>query len=127
MTLLNARTGESARAAKPIDILLVDDSPGDVFLMRQALADQPFPVRIRVAKDGAQALELVHNRPDGADLVILDLSLPCGPGMMFLERCINPSPPVVVFSSSGSREDQLRALELGAREFVRKPSHFDAF
>ena len=127
MTLLNARTGESARAAKPIDILLVDDSPGDVFLMRQALADQPFPVRVRVAKDGAQALELVHNRQDDPDLVILDLAMPRAPGMMFLERCVNPNLPVVVFSSSGSREDQLRALRLGAREFIHKPTHFGAF
>ena len=124
---MNARNGEIAQPARPVDVLLVDDSPGDVFLMRQALADQPFPVRIRVAKDGAQALELIHNRQDDPDLVILDLAMPRAPGMIFLERCINPNLPVVVFSSSGNREDQLRALKLGAREFVRKPSHFDAF
>jgi DNA-binding response OmpR family regulator len=127
MIAINARNGDSARAARPIDILLVDDSPGDVFLMRQALAEQPFPVRIRVAKDGAQALELVHNRQDDPDLVILDLAMPRAPGMIFLERCVNPNLPVVVFSSSGSREDQLRALRLGAREFIRKPTHFGAF
>ncbi len=111
---------------KPVEVLLVDDSPGDVFLTRQALADEPYPVRVHVAVDGAQALRLLTEQDLHPDLMILDLEMPRVSGLMFLER-YHPTFPVVMFSSSANLNDQQRALELGAREFVRKPNHFEAF
>jgi CheY-like chemotaxis protein len=111
---------------KPIVVILVDDSPGDVMLTRQALAEEPFPVRCYVATDGAQALQLLTRLDIHPDLMILDLNMPRVSGRMFLER-YHPSFPVVVFSSSMNHDDRDRALELGAREFVRKPNHIEAF
>jgi chemotaxis family two-component system response regulator Rcp1 len=111
---------------KPIEVLLVDDSPGDVFLTRQALADEPHPIHVRVAVDGAEALRLLTEQNVRPDLMILDLDMPRVPGLAVLER-YHATFPVVVFSASASLDDQTRALELGAMAFVRKSNHFDAF
>jgi DNA-binding response OmpR family regulator len=97
-----------------------------VFLTRHALAEQPFPIYVHVARDGAQALQLLTGQSLHPDLMILDLDMPRVTGLAFLER-YHATFPVVVFSSSGSLEDQHRVLELGASEFVRKPNHFEAF
>jgi CheY-like chemotaxis protein len=104
----------------------MDDSPGDVYLMCQALAEEPFPIRVHVAKDGAQALQLLIEQNIRPDLMILDLDMPRVPGLAFLEQ-YSAVCPVVVFSASASPDDQNRAMELGAREFVRKANHFDVF
>jgi|HubBroStandDraft_6_1064221.scaffolds.fasta_scaffold2022406_1 CheY-like chemotaxis protein len=111
---------------KPIVVILVDDSPADVMLTRQALAEEPFPIRCYVATDGAQALQLLTGMDINPDLMILDLNMPRVSGPAFLER-YRPNFPVVVFSASTNLDDRDRALELGAREFVRKPNHIEAF
>jgi CheY-like chemotaxis protein len=113
-------------STKPIEVLLVDDSPADVFLTRQALTEHPFPVYVHLASDGAQALRLLTEQNLHPDLMILDLDMPRVTGLAFLER-YHAAFPVVVFSSSGNLQDQHRVLELGASEFVRKPNHFEAF
>jgi DNA-binding response OmpR family regulator len=97
-----------------------------VYLTRQALAEEPLSIRVHVAADGAQALRLLTEENIRPDLMILDLDMPRVPGLAFLEQ-YHATFPVVVFSASASSDDQNRALELGAREFVRKPNHFEAF
>ena len=104
-------------------MLIIDDSPSDVYLTRQALAEEPYPVHCHVAPDGAEALRLLSERSFHPDLIILDLDMPRVSGLVLLER-YRPVCPVVVFSSSENLADRHRALELGAREFVQKPRHF---
>jgi len=111
---------------KPIQVLVVDDSPGDVFLTRQALAEEPFPVHVRVAKDGGQALQLLIDEHLCPDLVILDLAMPQMPGLKLLEQ-YSPPCPIVVFTASDDPDDEHRARKLGATEYVRKPRHFDTY
>jgi PleD family two-component response regulator len=70
------RTSTRLCRLKPIVVILADDSPGDVMLNRQALAEEPCPVRCYVATDGAQALQLLTRMDMHPDLMILDLNMP---------------------------------------------------
>jgi CheY-like chemotaxis protein len=106
---------------KPLELLLIEDSPGDILLIRQVLSREPFPISIHAAVDGKQATEILAAGQFKPDLLILDLSLPRLSGLSFLERT-HPDAPVVVFTSSSNPQDRKRSLELGAKEFVQKPS-----
>jgi chemotaxis family two-component system response regulator Rcp1 len=89
-------------------ILLIEDNAGDVFLIRQALAEAPTPMGISVAIDGQQALQLLSNREFQPNLIILDLNDPKIPGIALLEQC-KPAAPVVVFTSSANPAEMQRA------------------
>jgi two-component system response regulator len=112
--------------ARPISVLLVEDSPGDVLMVRQALGGESLPIRVRVALDGEQAVQIMSGPDFRADVVILDLNLPKICGFSILQRT-RPTVPVVVFSSSSNPLDRQRSLELGAREFIQKPSDLDEY
>ena len=99
----------------------MEDEAGDILLMRQALMDEPFPVRIRVAVDGEQAMHLLAQEMFEPDVVILDLNLPQLSGLAVLQRS-PPEVPVVVFTSSSNPRDRQRSLQLGAKEYVQKPT-----
>ena len=107
-------------------MLLIEDSPGDVLMVRQALAAVSLPIRVRVALDGEQAIQIMSGGDFQADVIILDLNLPKVSGFSILQRT-RPTVPVVVFSSSSNALDRQRSLELGAREFVQKPSDLDEY
>jgi CheY-like chemotaxis protein len=107
--------------SKPVEVLLVEDNAGDILLMRQALAREPFPISVHVAVDGKQAMQMVAARHFDPDLVILDLNIPKISGLSFLE-CSQLDAPVVVFTSSSNPQDRRCAFELGAKEFVQKPT-----
>ena len=114
---------------KPVSILLVEDSPSEVFIIRDVLSEQLFPITLRVAVDGDQAIRILSNSANSdekPDLIILDLNLPKVNGLSVLERC-RPDVPVVMFSSSASSCERQRALELGAKEFVQKPMDYDQY
>jgi CheY-like chemotaxis protein len=111
---------------KPVELLLVEDNPGDILLISQVLRDEPIPIKIRVAVDGEQALQMLEDSEFRPDLVILDLNIPKVSGLSFLAR-YELEAPVVVFSSSSSPHDLRRSYELGAKEFVQKPSDLRAF
>ena len=111
---------------KPIEILLVEDNAGDILLVRQALAGEQFPINLHVAVDGKQAVQILAARQFEPDLVILDLNLPKLSGLSVLE-CSQASVPVVVFSSSDSPLDRRSAFELGAKDFVQKPTDLQAY
>lgn len=119
-------TIRSNRISKPVAVLVVNDNPGEVLLIRHILAREPFPVRVHAAVDGEQALRMLTERYLKLDLVILDLNLPKVSGLSFLQRC-QLDAPIVVFSSSSSSDDRIVSLELGAREFVHKPTDLEAF
>src|SRR6185369_8747827 len=110
---------------KPIKLLVVDDNAAEAYLVLYALEDSPRPVRLRRAKDATEGLQMLSER--AFDLVILDLNLPGLSGFDLLEQCDPTAVPVVMFSVSPNPADAKRALELGAREFVRKPVGLEAY
>ena len=111
---------------KSIEVLLIEDNSGDILLIRQTLAQEPFPVKVRVAMDGKQAIQILADRNVEPDLIILDLDIPKISGLSLLE-CNHVTKPVVVFTSSTRAQDRQCAFELGAKEFVQKPSDLDEF
>lgn len=112
---------------KPIEVLLVEDNAGDTLLVQQTLAEGPLPVRIHVARDGEQALQMLDDPNFTPGLIILDLNIPRIPGSAVLERYHSKKTPIVIFSSSWNEAEISRAMELGAREFAQKPMDLQAF
>jgi len=111
---------------KPLEVLLVEDNPGDILLIRQVLGNQAWPINVRVATDGKQAAQLLAARYFDPDLVILDLNVPKLSGLAVLE-CSQREIPIVVFTSSSDPLDRRCSFELGAKEFVQKPDDLDAY
>ena len=124
------------RAFRAIEILLVEDNPGDVRLTREALKGSKVLNHLNVVEDGVAALDYLHKvapyenvvRPD---IVLLDLNLPKKDGREVLGT-IKASPlrktiPVVILTTSQAEEDVLRAYHLNANCYVSKPVDFDQF
>ena len=120
----------------PVDILLVEDNPGDVRLTREALAEIKMANNLHVVEDGIQALEFLRRDGVYADkprprLVLLDLNLPRKDGREVLaEMKTDPKLrriPVVVLTTSDSEEDILRAYDLHVNAYVTKPLDLDQF
>jgi CheY-like chemotaxis protein len=107
-------------------IFVIEDNAGDVLLIRQILQEQPVPIRVHVARDGAQALFMLAEGQFQPDLILLDLNLPMVSGSWFLARS-KPAAPVVVFSSSSNPADIRDSTELGAKEFVQKPTDLEEY
>ena len=123
-------------ATKPIEILLVEDSPADILITREAFQDARLLNTIHVAEDGIQALEFLRREGSHAsaprpDLILLDLNLPSKNGREVLaEIKENPefkSIPVVILTTSNADEDILKAYDLHANCYVVKPVGFDNF
>jgi two-component system response regulator len=123
-------------ARKSFHILLVEDSPADVLLTKEALSDSKLLVELHVTENGMQAMEFL--RHNGAyseaptpDLVLLDLNLPLKDGREVLaEVKADPhlrSIPVVVLTTSQAEEDVLRAYGLHANCYITKPVDFESF
>jgi DNA-binding response OmpR family regulator len=110
-----------------MEILLVEDNAGDAVLIRQILAEASVPVNLHIARDGEQALTMLSDAHFRPALIILDLNIPRITGAALLERWKSLDTPVVVFSSSMNDAERARVLELGAREFVQKPTDIEAF
>jgi two-component system, chemotaxis family, response regulator Rcp1 len=122
--------------AQAIDILLVEDNPGDVRLIQEALRDGKLLNQLATVPDGQQAMAYLHkhgsfaqaNRPD---LILLDLNLPRMDGREVLAE-IKADPelrriPVVVITSSQAEEDILRSYNLHANCYVTKPVDLEKF
>jgi CheY-like chemotaxis protein len=107
-------------------IFVIEDNAGDVLLIRQILQQQQIPIRIHVARDGSQALFMLAEGRFQPDLILLDLNLPKISGCWFLEKS-KPKVPVVVFSSSSNPVDIQGSVELGAKEFVQKPTDLEEY
>jgi CheY-like chemotaxis protein len=103
------------------EVLFVEDSAGDALLTQQILAESALPVRLRIARDGEQALAMLANDRFRPAMIILDLSLPKLSGFEVLEQNPRKDIPVVIFSASMQTSDKERTLSLGAKEYVHKP------
>ena len=121
-----------------VDILLVEDNPQDAELTLRALKKHNLANRVQVARDGAEALELIfatgeHYEPLMANLkvILLDLKLPKVSGLEVLQRikadARTKSIPVVVLTSSHEDRDIKECYELGVNSYVVKPVEFDKF
>ena len=125
-----------AAQERPYHILLAEDSPADVGLVRLALRDQNFDHILHVATDGEEAIAFIEkadrdsNLP-GPDLILLDMHLPRYSGEQILQRLRSTEryaqTPVVVMTSSDSPADQDRAQKHAALFYFRKPSRLDEF
>ena len=107
-------------------IFLVEDNAGDVLLIRQILQQQQTPIQVHIARDGAQAMFMLAEEQFQPDLILLDLNLPIVSGSWFLARS-KPTAPVVVFSSSSNPADIQESTDLGAKEFVQKPTDLQEY
>jgi two-component system, chemotaxis family, response regulator Rcp1 len=126
----------SQLAIRPIEILLVEDNPGDVRLTREALREGKVRNHLNVASDGVEALAYLRREGRYAeavrpDVILLDLNLPRKDGREVLaEIKVDPTLkniPVVILSSSQAEQDVLRAYELHANCYVTKPVDLDQF
>ena len=126
----------SAKESRPIEILMVEDSPDDVELTREALKDAKLHIELYVAEDGIEALAFLR-RVNGQgqvprpDLILLDLNMPRMDGREVLAEikadealaCI----PVVVLTTSQAEEDILKSYKLHANCYITKPVDFEQF
>src|SRR5258708_13658796 len=122
--------------ARVVDVLLVEDDPGDVLMTREAFEHHKIRNRLHVVNDGEKALQFLrHEGPHGdvprPGLILLDLNLPRKDGMEVLadlkadpELCVIP---VVVLTTSEAEEDILRSYSLHANAYVTKPVDFSSF
>lgn len=125
-----------AMTRKEIKILLVEDNPGDIRLVREAMGECGMNHRLEVVVDGVEALEYLRREkasPHGSlpDLVILDLNLPKKDGRQVLMEIKGDADlrriPVVIFSSSEAEEDILSSYQHRANCYICKPLDLDAF
>lgn len=120
----------------PIDILLVEDNPGDVRLTQEAFKEAKLRNALHVCTDGEQALAYLRGEGEHAgakrpDLILLDLNLPKVDGREVLQA-IKADPslrriPVVVLTTSSADEDVLRVYELAGNCYITKPVDFENF
>lgn len=126
----------SEETSTRIRILLAEDNPADVYLIRRALAENGVSCLLEVALDGNEALSLLQSEGKFQDaarpnLILLDLNLPQHDGMEILQHVRQDRQladvPVIVFTSSDSPADRRSATHLGVTRFIRKPSLLDDF
>ena len=122
--------------SRPIEILMVEDNPGDVRLTREALKHGKVSNTMHVVEDGVAALDFLYRR--GAygkaprpDLILLDLNLPKKNGREVLQEIKQDTHlktiPVVILTTSQAEEDVLRAYSLHANCYITKPVDFIQF
>ena len=121
---------------KPIEILLVEDNPGDVRLTKEALADGKVINNLSVVFDGQEAMDFLHKKGKYAkairpDLIFLDLNLPKKDGREVLQE-VKSDPklkkiPIVVLTTSQAEQDIMMSYEHHANCYITKPVDFGQF
>jgi CheY-like chemotaxis protein len=123
-------------AAAPVVVLLVEDDPGDVLMIREAFEENKVRNELHVCSDGEDALVFLrqegpHEAAPRPDLVLLDLNLPRRDGREVLAEIKADERlrtiPVVILTTSEAEEDVLRSYALHANAYVTKPVDFDRF
>jgi chemotaxis family two-component system response regulator Rcp1 len=127
---------QNSKDWRSIEILLVEDNPGDVDLTKEALQDAKVRNRLNVVDDGAKAVDFLFKRGEYADaprpdIILLDLNLPKKDGRQVLKE-IKADPqlaeiPVVILTTSQAEEDIVRSYQLHANCYITKPVDFKQF
>jgi chemotaxis family two-component system response regulator Rcp1 len=121
---------------KILEVLLVEDSPGDVRLTREAFRDAVLPVNLHVAGDGLEAMAFLRREGDHGDaprpdFILLDLNLPKMDGREVLALIKEDEKlktiPTVILTTSEADADVLRSYQLQANAFLPKPVQSEAF
>ena len=124
------------KAAPPVEILLVEDNPGDVRLTKEALKEGKVYNNLHWAKDGVEALDFLkrkgkHAKAPRPDIILLDLNLPKKDGREVLAVVKSDADlkhiPVVVLTTSEAEEDVLKSYSLHANCYVTKPVDLEKF
>ncbi|MEX5632954.1 response regulator [Parafrankia sp. FMc2] len=120
----------------PVEVLLVEDDPGDVLMTREAFEDHKLKNNLNVVSDGVEALAYLRGEKPyvGAarpDLILLDLNLPRRDGREVLAEVKADEQlrriPIVVLTTSEAEEDVLRSYDLHANAYITKPVDFERF
>ena len=129
-------TDPTAEPPTIIDVLLVEDDPGDVLMTREAFEEHKLRNNLHVVNDGVEAVSFLRREGEYADaprpgLILLDLNLPRKDGREVLadikaDEALR-SIPVVVLTTSEAEEDVLRSYNLHANAYVTKPVDFERF
>lgn len=123
-------------AIKPIEVLLVEDNPGDAHLTRIALEDSKISIHLNVVEDGVEAIEFLRKQEKylqvpRPDLILLDFNLPKKDGREVLAEIKGDENlkriPVVVLTTSQAEEDVIKAYNLAANCYITKPVDLDQF
>ncbi|MEU7143350.1 response regulator [Nocardia sp. NPDC046473] len=123
-------------STRPVDILLVEDDPGDELMTREAFEEHQIGSTLHVARDGQEALDFLFRQGDHLDaprpdLVLLDLNLPKYNGRQILAKIRADAElsdlPVVILSTSSAEDDVLSSYRLFANAYVTKPADLDQF
>ena len=121
---------------RPVDILLVEDNPGDVRLTQEAFRDARMEVKLNVAMDGEEALNYLFRRPPfenatKPDFILLDLNIPKKDGREVLQEIKNDPVlrymPVVVLTTSNAEQDIVKTYNLNVNAYINKPVDFERF
>jgi len=121
---------------KPIEILLIEDNPGDVLLTQTAFKDGRVMNRLNIVRDGEEALHYLKHQGKYVDspepgIILLDLNLPKKDGRQVLKEIKEDERlkkiPVIILTTSESEEDVLQAYENHANCYIRKPVDLDRF
>lgn len=127
---------EPRAISHPIDILLVEDNPGDVRLTTEALKEDKLHNNLHVVKDGIEAMAFLRQEGEYADkprpdLILLDLNLPKKTGREVLEEIKADESlrriPVVILTTSQAEEDILQTYDLHANCYITKPVNLEQF
>jgi CheY-like chemotaxis protein len=119
-----------------IDVLLVEDDPGDVLMTREAFEHHKLGNKLHVVEDGVEALKFLRREGEYADaprpgLILLDLNLPKKDGREVLGEIKSDEDlcdiPVVILTTSSAEQDVMRSYKLHANAYVTKPVNFNRF
>ncbi|MFY1670922.1 response regulator [Plantactinospora sp. WMMB334] len=125
-----------AAEPNPVRILVVDDDPGDVLMIEEALVGSGIPKSIDVVGDGEEAMEFLHRegrhrKASRPDMILLDLNMPRMDGRQVLDRVKSDDDlrtiPIVVLTTSNADNDVLGSYNLRANAYVTKPIDLDDF
>jgi two-component system, chemotaxis family, response regulator Rcp1 len=126
----------TATSPRPMEVLLVEDSPGDVRLIQEAMKDVKVPIRLHIARDGIEAMAFLRRDAKNSsaprpDLILLDLNLPKKDGREVLREIKQSatfvSIPVVILSTSASDVDIVQSYALHANCYITKPVDLKGF
>ena len=127
---------DSRRVGKPIEILMVEDNPGDVRLTMEALRETKMNNNLRVIRDGTEALAFLNREGEYGDasrpdLILLDLNIPGKDGREVLKEIKADERlsriPVVILTTSQAEEDILKTYDLHANCYITKPVDLNQF